>query len=186
MAPLPTTGHSRVTFNISGIFYNYLKGKKCTAFSDNTYVRLDKIKCAALPDENKKDRLIPDVSIVCNTDIIKKDGLYGAPDLVAEVLSRATRGNNRGIKKDIYEAIGIKEYWIVDADNMSIEVYLLKSGKYQLDKVYAKYTEEEYKTWLEDKENGEEVEEIIKKFKTSIFDDLTVSLDDVFEKTQIY
>ena len=39
----------------------------------------------------KKIDLFPDVMIVCNPSIRKKDGIYGAPDLVVEVLSPSYR-----------------------------------------------------------------------------------------------
>jgi Uma2 family endonuclease len=118
--------------------------------------------------------------VVCNPDIIKNDGLYGAPDLVVEVLSKSTSERDRGIKKEIYEAIGVKEYWIVSTTERSIEVYLLKDGKFVLDKVYSIYTAEDMEAIMEDDEK--EREKIITEFKTSIFDDLVVAVEDVFEK----
>jgi Uma2 family endonuclease len=186
MSPLPFDRHATVTLNIAVIFGNYLRGKKCKIYKEDKYVRLDKTDIdfskLSTPVNKKITRLVPDIVVVCNPDIIKNDGLYGAPDLVAEVLSKTTSENDKGIKKEIYEAIGVKEYWIVDTNNKSVEVYLLKDGKYILDKFYSVYTDEEMQAWLEDKENGENVGEIITEFKTSIFDDLTISLEDVFEK----
>jgi hypothetical protein len=42
-------------------------------FSENVDVHL-----------NEKDVFVPDVLIVCNRDIIKRTGIFGAPDLVAD------------------------------------------------------------------------------------------------------
>lgn len=64
--------------------------------------------------------------VVCNKDIIKKDGVHGVPDLIVEVISPSTAKKDKGYKKDLYETCGVKEYWLVDTDNRSIEVYLLK------------------------------------------------------------
>ncbi len=74
--------------------------------------------------------------IVCNKDIVKRDGIYGALDLVVEALSPGTAKNDKGYKKDLYEKSGVKEYWIADSGACSIEVYLLSDGKFVLDGFY--------------------------------------------------
>jgi len=180
MAPRPNMNHLGSMGNIYGLFYTYLKGKKCRVFADGGYIRLDKIKSMSLPDKNKRDRLVPDVMIVCDRDIIKSDGIYGAPDLVVEVLSPSTAKHDRSGKKDIYELIGVKEYWIVSTAERTIEVYLVKDGKYVLDNIYQQYTEEEIEMLMEDETVTNK--SIVKEFKTSIFDDLVISTDDVFDK----
>ena len=58
--------------------------------------------------------------------------LYPAPDLVAEVLSPSTQGRDRGVKFKDYQAHGIAEYWIVDAENQTLEQYHLFGEEYQL------------------------------------------------------
>ena len=62
----------------------------------------------------------------------KKQTLFPAPDLVIEVLSTGTAKRDRGIKYDDYQAHGVEEYWIVDADELYIEQYHLVDGQYQL------------------------------------------------------
>jgi Uma2 family endonuclease len=54
----------------------------------------------------------------------------GAPDLVIEVLSPGTTRHDRDVKYDLYEAAGVREYWIVDATELYIEVYGLQEGKF--------------------------------------------------------
>ncbi len=56
----------------------------------------------------------------------------GAPDLVIEILSKSTAGDDRGVKKDNYEKFGVREYWLVDPKNKSIEVYSLTGERYKL------------------------------------------------------
>lgn len=180
MSPRPLANHNTVVTNVSGIFYTYLKGKPCKTYSDGNYIRLDKIKNSILPEKNQKDRLIPDVMIVCNRDIDKYDGVYGAPDLVVEVLSPSTAKNDKNIKKNIYELIGVKEYWIVDVKNRSIEVYLLKNGKYILDDIYHQYSDIEIEMIMDDVTIEDKT--IITEFKTSLYDDLVIQIDDVFDK----
>jgi len=163
MAPRPTTRHNRVLFNIAYIFETYLRKKTCRTFTDGTDVYL-----------TTKDRVIPDVMIVCNKDIIKRDGVHGVPDLMVEVLSRGTAKRDRGYKKDLYERCGVREYWIVDPDSRSVDVYHLQNEKFVLDDVYQQLPAdvEEF--------TPEEIESAKTEIAVSLYSDLTVSLDDIF------
>ena len=54
---------------------------------------------------------------------------FPAPDFVVEVLSESTTFRDRGVKGDDYGLHGIKEYWIIDCDERTIEQYLIRSGE---------------------------------------------------------
>jgi Uma2 family endonuclease len=58
--------------------------------------------------------------------------LYPAPDLVVEVLSSSTQARDRGVKFRDYQAHRIAEYWIIDAENQTLEQYHLLGEEYQL------------------------------------------------------
>ncbi len=58
--------------------------------------------------------------------------LFPAPDLIVEVLSDETAKRDRGLKFTDYQAHGVMEYWIVDADRLSVEQYRLVNGWYEL------------------------------------------------------
>ena len=167
MAPSPLVNHNRISFNITRIFQNYLDGKTCEAFNDGTDLYL-----------SPKDRVVPDMMVVCNPDIIKSTGVYGAPDLIVEILSPSTSKRDRGYKKDLYEKCGIKEYWIIDSQSRSIEVYLLKDGKYILDNVYTLYPDYEL-----ERMSSEEIAKIQKEFRCSLYDDLIISVEKIFDRT---
>lgn len=62
----------------------------------------------------------------------RKQTLFPAPDLIIEVLSDGTAKRDRGIKYDDYQAHGVEEYWIVDADEQFIEQHHLVDGQYKL------------------------------------------------------
>ena len=62
----------------------------------------------------------------------RKQTLFPAPDLVIEVLSDGTAKRDRGIKFTDYQAHGVEEYWIIDADEGYIEQYHLVDGAYRL------------------------------------------------------
>ncbi len=53
----------------------------------------------------------------------------GVPDLIAEVLSPGTRSRDRTLKLEAYEEAGVPEYWLVDPDTQTVEVYALGKGK---------------------------------------------------------
>ncbi len=163
MMSSPSVNHNRTAGNIYHIFRNYLKGKKCEAFSDGVDVYL-----------TEKDRVIPDGMIVCNKDIIKPDGIHGAPDLVVEVLSPSTAKNDKGYKKDLYEKSGVKEYWIVEPNMRSIEAYLLSDGKYELDGFYGLFPNIFGITKKEREESKKEI-------PVSLYSDFCIPLEEIFQ-----
>jgi len=57
---------------------------------------------------------------------------YGPPDLAVEVLSPATRRTDRLEKTVEYARAGVREYWIVDPDGQTVEVFILREGAYEL------------------------------------------------------
>ena len=52
------------------------------------------------------------------------------PDLVVEVSSPGTRGDDLGRKKHLYEQFGVPEYWFVDLRADLIQVFRLSQGRY--------------------------------------------------------
>ncbi|WP_334111266.1 Uma2 family endonuclease, partial [Thermodesulfitimonas autotrophica] len=65
--------------------------------------------------------------------IIEPERINGAPDLVVEILSPATAYYDLRKKFKVYERCGVKEYWIVDPEDKSVQVFTLKEGKFILD-----------------------------------------------------
>ena len=58
--------------------------------------------------------------------------LFPPPDFIIEILSPSTEKYDRGIKFQDYAAHDVKEYWIIDPDQESIEQYILENDKYHL------------------------------------------------------
>ena len=58
----------------------------------------------------------PDVLFVAQerAHIISNEGVFGAPDLVIEVLSASTASYDRGAKFRAYERAGVRELWLLD------------------------------------------------------------------------
>ncbi len=164
MSPRPMYNHNHIAFNIAVLFSNYLRGKPCTAIPDGTDLYL-----------TEEDRFVPDVMVVCDRDKIRRDGVHGAPDLVVEVLSPSTMRNDRMRKKKVYQACGVREYWLVDPENRTIEQYLLQDGKLELNMVYASCRDDELERMSE-----QEKAELETHFQCSLYSDFDIALEDIF------
>jgi Uma2 family endonuclease len=65
-----------------------------------------------------------------NTDCIIHSGVDGAPDLVIEILSPSTAKNDKKRKFNVYELAGVREYWIIDPKELTLEVWVLENGTF--------------------------------------------------------
>jgi Uma2 family endonuclease len=148
----PATNHNIISGNLHLIFGNYLKGKICQVFHEPCDVFLD--------DENTVQ---PDLLVVCDRSKVKSNGIYGAPDFVIEVLSPSTGKYDLGVKKDLYQRVGVKEYWIVNQYEMFIQKYILKDGVFELENTYHKDD----------------------KVITALFQDLEVDVNEVYENCRL-
>ena len=99
--------------------------------------------------------------------------------MVVEVLSNSTRKKNLTVKKDTYEAQGVREYWIVDPRAKSVTVYILRDGKYYLDDEYILFDEADIEEVEFLNSQGEEVE-VKNDIPVKILEGLTIPLEFVF------
>jgi Uma2 family endonuclease len=75
----------------------------------------------------------PDVLFIAKARLdIVKQCIEGVPDLAMEVISEHSWQRDRVEKKALYEQAGLPEYWVVDPDTETIEVFALAGGAYQL------------------------------------------------------
>jgi Uma2 family endonuclease len=83
--------------------------------------------------ENYESVVQPDLIILLNENLqqIQKDGNYGAPDIVFEVLSH-NRAYDTQRKRNLYEKAGVKEYFLIDPENKKVMLLSLNaSGNYE-------------------------------------------------------
>jgi Uma2 family endonuclease len=75
----------------------------------------------------------PDLLFISNqrANILTKDGVMGAPDLVVEIISPSSVLRDRVDKMRLYRHYEVWEYWLIDPQNQSFEVYILENADYQ-------------------------------------------------------
>lgn len=61
--------------------------------------------------------------------ISQERGIFGAPDLVVEVLSDSSRTMDETGKLELYETAGVREYWMADPDAGTVQVYQFRNGR---------------------------------------------------------
>lgn len=82
---------------------------------------------------NVKNAFQPDLVFVSreNLSILKEDGIYGAPDLIIEVLSLRNKNLDLTKKKKAYEKAGVKEYLVVVPETRTATGFYFTRGVYK-------------------------------------------------------
>src|SRR6266581_1099889 len=80
------------------------------------------------------DAVIPDLAFVRNErwdQVVTGEKFTGALDLVIEVTSPGAENRRRDllVKRQLYGKYGVSEYWVVDSENRSVEVYRLQDQR---------------------------------------------------------
>lgn len=78
-------------------------------------------------DENDRNYVEPDISVICDPDKLNDKGCSGAPDWIIEIVSPGSRRMDYFTKLFKYRTAGVREYWIVDPDRNRITVYDFES-----------------------------------------------------------
>ena len=71
----------------------------------------------------------PDIVVIFNESKIDEKGYLRVPDLVSEILSGSTFQKDIHEKYDLYESSSVKEYWIVDLLEHTIQINILNERK---------------------------------------------------------
>lgn len=110
----PHGRHQLVSTDLVNILYKYVGDNKgeCIVLSAPLDVRLD---------EEKDDIVQPDVMVICDRSKFHEEGIVGAPDFIAEILSPSTRGKDANIKLAKYKQAGVREYWLIDPQQKAVQ-----------------------------------------------------------------
>ena len=115
MAP-PSRIHQKLVSKLTALFNQYITDHhgSCEVYPAPFAVNLD---------ADDKDWVEPDISVICDPNKLTDRGCSGAPDLIFEIVSPASRKMDYGLKNTIYSQAGVREYWIVDPAKERTTVY---------------------------------------------------------------
>ena len=170
MAPSADMGHGTVTSNLIAIIGAYVKINRLgICFGDHMDVHF--------PDGNLFQPDFIFVSAANEKLYLDKRNmtLHGVPDMVVEIFSKSTMKRDVGIKKDVYERNGVREYWTIDPWRETVDVYLLRDGKYEL--------AGQYENWSDDqllRLTDEERAEIKFEVPVAVLDGFKVKIRNIF------
>ncbi|WP_248929689.1 Uma2 family endonuclease [Paenibacillus hamazuiensis] len=122
--------HESLGMNLGRIVSNFVYDRKLgKTYGSNAAVYLH-------ADLSNKDFVMPDITFIRQKNlhiVVPTKGIYGAPDLVVEIVSPGKKNVERDLVKkyNLYEQYGVPEYWIVHPYNETIDIYSLKNGRYE-------------------------------------------------------
>ncbi len=127
----PFRKHAKATASLFGKTWSYINQRKgkCEIYHAPFDVRLP------LNGEVSNDKIYnvvqPDICVICDPSKLDKRGCIGAPDLIVEVFSPSTGKRDMNEKYFLYEAAGVREYWIAYPDSQAVTVFILQpDGKF--------------------------------------------------------
>ena len=122
VTPAPRTKHQKISGNLLVALASFLKqhpfGVVLTAPCD-----------VVLSDENV---IQPDLLFVsaARAAIVTEDNIQGAPDLIIEIISEASRKRDEVTKRKLYERFRVQEYWLVEPDLQTVKIFTREKEAY--------------------------------------------------------
>ncbi len=126
----PNLKHQRVSMNLAAAFIAYLDRNPIGEILATPGVIFSNF-----------NGVIPDLVFISHErrdEIASGDRVTGAPDLVIEIVSPGAENEKRDrvAKRQLYGKYGVKEYWVVDPYQRTIEIYLLQGQHLTLQATY--------------------------------------------------
>ena len=115
MSP-PSTRHQMLVMDLSYQIKDYIERNKgeCEVFPAPFAVFLN---------ENDRNYVEPDISVICDKKKITERGGNGSPYWIIEVVSSSSRQMDYFKKLFRYRTAGVREYWVVDPEKKIVTVY---------------------------------------------------------------
>ncbi len=133
MSPAPNVNHQRISSNIHGLLWSFLRNKSCQVFSAPFDVRLPR---RSGNDEDIITVVQPDICVICDETKLDIRGCLGAPDIVVEILSPGNNAKDLRLKYEVYEEAGVREYWVVSPAEETFIIYSLVNGAFQPSRLF--------------------------------------------------
>lgn len=126
MAPAPSAKHQATVRNLAFLFMLHLRESRAG--------RIYFSPIDVLLPRGLGSPVQPDLIFISEEQraVVREQSIEGAPDLIAEVLSPSNWLDDRRIKFEAYAEAGVREYWLLDPREETVEVYALHGGSYEL------------------------------------------------------
>lgn len=115
MAP-PSRIHQKISWKLHQAIANYID-------SNNGTWEVYAAPFAVFLNEDDKNYVEPDISVICDKDKLTDKGCKGAPDWIIEIVSAGSRRMDYYTKLFKYRTADVREYWIVDPEKERVMVY---------------------------------------------------------------
>ena len=115
MAP-PSRAHQDIIFSLSRKIADYIDSK-------NGGCKVYLAPFAVFLNEDDKNYVEPDISIICDSNKLNDKGCVGAPDWIIEIVSPSSKQTDYYKKLFKYRTAGVREYWVADPDRKIVTVY---------------------------------------------------------------
>ena len=115
MSP-PSRVHQDIIFSLSRKIADYIDSK-------NGSCKVYLAPFAVFLNEDDKNYVEPDISIICDSDKLNDKGCFGATDWIIEIVSPCSRQTDYYKKLFKYRTAGVREYWVADPDREIVTVY---------------------------------------------------------------
>ncbi len=115
MAP-PSPMHQELVMELSATLRDYIKknGGPCKVYPAPFAVFLN---------EDDRNYVEPDISVICDPSKVDNRGYQGAPDFIIEIVSPSSQRMDYLTKLFKYRTAGVCEYWIVNPLQRTVQVY---------------------------------------------------------------
>lgn len=121
----PDTKHQRISMRLIVAIGTYLRAHR---LGQLYFALLDVVL-------SQYDVVEPDLMYVTNDrrEIITEKNIQGPPDLLIEIVSDSTRHYDEVIKYELYERVGVSEYWLIDSVRDCVRVLRRNAaGRYEI------------------------------------------------------
>ncbi|WP_338833946.1 hypothetical protein MHLNE_03190 [Moorella humiferrea] len=130
MTPAPTTVHQGFLAKLFHVLYQHVTANR---LGQVFFAPVDVVL-------SPQDVVQPDLIFISNDrrHRLTPQNVQGAPDLVVEIISEASRRLDKKLKRNLYARYDVLEYWLFDPELQEVEIYrrdaenrLVKEAEYE-------------------------------------------------------
>ena len=115
MAP-PSPMHQELVMELSATLRDYIK-------KNSGPCKVYPAPFAVFLNEDDRNYVEPDISVICDPSKVDNRGYQGAPDFIIEIVSPSSQRMDYLTKLFKYRTAGVREYWIVNPLQRTVQVY---------------------------------------------------------------